>query len=80
MYMLSLIPRSCHPDSRDKIRMSSLRKWCWASAACCMMADLNIPGADWAVEKCSAFRAVAARADSPTYAPVQGTLSAPAQP
>ena len=25
------------------------------SAACCMMADLYKPGADWVVEKCSVF-------------------------
>ena len=36
------------------------------SAACCIIADLKMPGADWAVEKCSALRAMADLADSPT--------------
>ena len=37
IYMLSLIPRSCQLDSCERIRMSSVWKWCWASEACCMM-------------------------------------------
>ena len=34
---------------------------------------------NWEVKKCSAFLAVAERADSPMYVSVQGMLLAPAQ-